>query len=335
MLARRALVWREAAWSLCWLATHLRRAITFSFSLGEVMGYLGARNYANGSRCGELHFKAHRPDNGDKVREVIMNYVSTSVRMSVAIVSLVCAGLANADTVNPLTGITGVSGTVQIGGQPQTGANYLNFGGIAPTTLSTVPPTLTSPDTLLSAPPLTISILGNAAAVQGSSFDVYAQPYLSGNNDLAFGGSTLSIAVADPTTYLTSGTTTATTPGALTLAFSTPETYFGLLWGSVDPYNTLQFYDGSTLVDTVTGTEILAADASIILGDTYDAAGTAYVNIDTSTPFTSVVAMSGDYNFEIDDIAWGGAGVPDSGVTIALLGGALAGLHALRHRMLK
>ncbi len=253
--------------------------------------------------------------------------------LAVGIVLLLGAETVIADTINPLTG-AGFTGTVQIGGQPQSGANYLNFGGITPSTLSTIPPTLTSSDTLLSGPPLTISILGNAAAVQGGSLDVYAQPYLSGNNGLAFGGSPLTTPVADPTTYLVAGTTSATTPGALTFAFTTSQTYFGLIWGSIDPYNTLQFYDGSTLIDTITGTEILAADGSIDASYTNGPAGTAYVNIDTDTPFTSVVATSGEYNFEIDDIAWGGS-VPDDGVTAALLVGALAGLQALRRKLIR
>ena len=40
----------------------------------------------------------------------------------------------------------------------------------------------------------------------------------------------------DTTTYLTTGI------GSVTLTLPGPEKYFGLLWGSVDTYNTLSFY---------------------------------------------------------------------------------------------
>ena len=34
----------------------------------------------------------------------------------------------------------------------------------------------------------------------------------------------------------------------MTLTMPCAEKYLGLLWGSVDAYNTLSFYDGSTLI---------------------------------------------------------------------------------------
>lgn len=64
---------------------------------------------------------------------------------------------------------------------------------------------------------------------QGSG-GLYAQPYGDDSNYMAVLGG-----------------------GAATIAYSTPKTNFGLYWGSVDTYNSLQFYDGSTLEATISG----------------------------------------------------------------------------------
>ena len=48
--------------------------------------------------------------------------------------------------------------------------------------------------------------------------------------------------------------------------------------------------------------------------------GTAYVNINTGSPFESVIATTGTTTFEIDNVAYGTASVPDGGLTAGLLG---------------
>jgi hypothetical protein len=79
-----------------------------------------------------------------------------------------------------------------------------------------------------------------------------------------------------------------------------PYTYFGLLWGSVDLYNTHTFYDAANaVVGTVTGGQINPAAT----GD-QGANGTFYVNITSTTPFTRVRATSSQYAFEFDNVAW-------------------------------
>ena len=94
---------------------------------------------------------------------------------------------------------------------------------------------------------------------------------------------------------------TADSAGSVTLQFPTLETYLGILWGSVDGYNSLSFYDGATLIGTVTGSDVMASPR----GD-QGANGTAYVNITATggSAFDRVVATSGGNAFEFDDVAF-------------------------------
>ncbi len=108
----------------------------------------------------------------------------------------------------------------------------------------------------------------------------------------------------------------------------------GLLWGSVDSYNTLSFYDGTTLLFNFTG-----LDVDSLANGNQGAAGTLYVNINSATPFDRVVASSSAYAFEFDNVALAVDpitlpvnGVPEPG-TLALLGlGLLAGITTRRRR---
>jgi hypothetical protein len=142
---------------------------------------------------------------------------------------------------------------------------------------------------------VTVTFSPDAAAVQGTT-GTYAEPYLSSNQGASFGQSN----GPDTTPYLTSGSTGSYANAAVTLTFPTAETYLGLLWGSVDNYNTLTFYNGLTPIGTVTS-------ASFDAGANGDQGvnGTYYVNITlTDEAFTSVVATSTQYAFEFDDVSY-------------------------------
>ena len=143
---------------------------------------------------------------------------------------------------------------------------------------------------------LVISSDGDAGPVSGNAFGIHAAPYLSGGNGLGFGpgGGTQANGV-DGTTYIfVDGS------GSVTLAFPTLETYLGILWGSVDSYNSLSFYNGAALIGTVTGSAVMASGS----GD-QGASGTTYVNITTTGgAFDRVVATSGGNSFEFDDVAF-------------------------------
>jgi hypothetical protein len=163
---------------------------------------------------------------------------------------------------------------------------------------------------------LTVSSTSGAAHSISGGTSQSAQPFLSGNNGVHFGQS----GGADSTIYLTTGI------GSLTLAFAAPTTYLGLLWGSVDSFNTLQLFSGNTLVGTVTGNTVTShADGN------QGASGTYYVNINSTLAFDRVVASSTSNAFEIDDVAFDPTAVPEP-LTLSLFGAGLLGLGMMRKK---
>jgi hypothetical protein len=155
---------------------------------------------------------------------------------------------------------------------------------------------------------ISVSFGGDGQAVQGSLSGVYAAPFLSNGSGKQFNDPNDG---PDTTTYLTTGT------GSVTLSLPGEEKYLGLLWGSVDTYNTLSLYDGSTLVGTITGSDVTSnAD-----GD-QSASGTFYVNINSTTSFDKIVATSTSNAFEFDNVAFNPTAVPEpSSIVLGLLGG--------------
>ena len=148
----------------------------------------------------------------------------------------------------------------------------------------------------------------------------YAPPYLSNNSGLLFDGQANG---ADATQYITSGKDGSSNPrAAATITFSGLQDYFGLLWGSVDLYNTLDFYNGNTLVGTITGGQINPTAT----GD-QGVNGTYYVNITSTLGFNKVVARSSEYAFEFDNIAYQRFVIPEPGTI--LIWSAFAGLGLL------
>lgn len=184
-----------------------------------------------------------------------------------------------------------------VGGAP-TGANYVNFDnlalGNAGGTSGGIGVSFTS---------------GDSEAVQGALSGRYAAPFLSGGNGTLFGDPANG---PDTTTYLSTGI------GSVTLTLPGLEKYFGLLWGSVDSYNTLKLYNGATLVGTVTGTDVTAS-----ANGNQGAAGTFYVNISDDLAFNTVKLISTQYAFEFDNVAYGSkTAIPEPGA-LAIFGASL------------
>lgn len=160
-----------------------------------------------------------------------------------------------------------------------------------------------------------VTLTGSAQVVQGSVPRQYAAPYISNSNAVLFGDNTVS--GPDSTRYLSTGHT-----GSITFTMPEPELYLGLLWGSVDPENTLTFYDArGNNIGSITGTDI----TSSANGDR-GAQGTYYVNITSTQSFSRVVATANGQVFEIDNLAYNATVPVPEASTYAML---LAGLGVL------
>ena len=227
--------------------------------------------------------------------------------------------LATSSTVQAIT----INGSV--GGAP-TGVNYLNFDDLTPGATGSL--SATGPDG-----PVTVNTYGNAQVASGALGGVYAAPYISGSNGFGFDSQTS--AGPDTTPYLTTGRTQD--GGAVLIEFPNDQRYLGLLWGSVDDYNALQFFDSAfSLVATVTGVDVIGSPN----GD-QGVNGTVYVNIDNVTPFRYVAFTSGQFAFEFDNVAYNSSpmttpeAMPEGGSMNAVFGLTLAGLAALTRKLRK
>jgi VCBS repeat-containing protein len=127
----------------------------------------------------------------------------------------------------------------------------------------------------------------------------------SGHAGVVHGGSAVSTApivgplpgVADATNYLSIGA-----GGTETITFATERNVFGLYWGTIDPYNTISFYHGTTLVVSYTGAEILPLFPDDSQG-LFSSNG--YVQFSGLGAFDRVVLNSSQDALEIDNISAG------------------------------
>jgi hypothetical protein len=234
---------------------------------------------------------------------------STQAFLSFTVSALAVSWLA----LQPAQATLSISGSV--GGAP-TGVTLDNLdslivGGASPQTTATG---------------IHISFDPDAAVVQGSLSGIYAAPFLSGGNGTGFGSPNQPNG-ADTTPYLTSGSTGSFSGAQMTLTLPAEEKYFGLLWGSVDAFNTLQFFDGATLVGTVTGSDVTASPN----GD-QGVNGTLYVNINSTLQFDKIVATSSQHAFEFDNLAYNPTPVVPEPASLALFASALTGLGLFRRR---
>jgi hypothetical protein len=261
-----------------------------------------------------------------------------SLLAGLAIVSLLGAGSVSAGLYSSysiagqpgnVSGTGTITGTVQVGGGALPGQTYQSFDSLSP-----------GQTTTFTSGSFSAAFTPNA----GEDAPGSANPVLTGNNNVFFEtpSSLTTGGVGDTTPWVATGY--AGDGGTITFNFGASENYLGLLWGSVDYQNGLTFWSGAngtgSIVGSLSGLALEDADLQINGGSpptegSTGVNGTVYVNIDTSAAFESVVASSGYTTFEIDNMAYGTTCVPDSGMTMTLLGGALVGLQALRRKMLK
>ena len=149
----------------------------------------------------------------------------------------------------------------------------------------------------------------------------YAPPYFSGSTAAFFGESPANGSDSSQYVAVWDG-------GSATLSFSTPQNYLGLLWGSVGWGDCLSFYDSANnVIGTVLGSDVLASNSSLEIF--WDQNGTGYVNITSTTAFSSVVAtQTATPSFEFDDVAY--AQVVPEPASLSLLIFGMFGINLLR-----
>lgn len=203
--------------------------------------------------------------------------------ISSAAMAVIASSAASAATVTLSTSLG------PIGGASVENFNELGLGAVSS------PTTLTGLDNAT----LTTSGAPTPAIVQGNNATVNIAPFPTGGVDTSnylsvFGGS------------------------SATFTLSHAANYLGLLWGSVDAYNTITFLDGSNnVLNTFTGTDFVTHNGN------QGAAGTFYANFVSSVPFLKVVLSSTANSFEVDDVAVSTVPLP---AALPLFGAALIGM---------
>jgi hypothetical protein len=191
--------------------------------------------------------------------------------------------VANATlTFNSLLGGNAPAGTSKFNFDDQTALPLGNVGGVVSS--------VSGPNATM-----TVSFVPDGQALAAAIQNVAAAPWLTPANGVGFGvGGGDQADGVDATTFLTTGTGV----GRAILTFA-PSKYFGLLWGSIDSYNSLDFYNGDTLIGTVTGSDVTSTP-----NGNQGAQGTRYVNIFSDATFNKVVMRSEQaYAFEFDNVA--------------------------------
>ena len=183
-------------------------------------------------------------------------------------------------------------------GDTITASLYSPFGGPSPVVIdldAITPPsqsTLTGTGYSIDFSP---GFSSNEGVVQGSASGAYAVPVAgvsAGQPEYLTGGygSPLTTDISASGNYLSTGL------GTITITFTDPHNSLVLLWGSIDTGNSVTLNDAENF--TATGTEIQAAAAGFVSNGYQGPGGSAWVAVDTDTPFTTATFTSSSISFE-------------------------------------
>ena len=204
--------------------------------------------------------------------------------LTVAAASFAAAGLANADSItaslySPLAPVGTTPTAVSLTGISAPSQSTINGSGYT----------------------VSFATDSNQGVVQGNGAGLHAVPVAG-----VTGGTTPQYLTGDygsakTTDVAASGNYFSTGLGTITYTFSTPQTSLALLWGSIDTGNSLTFNNSSNYV--VTGTAVQAAAGTIGGNGFQGPGGSAYVVVNTTTPFTMITATSNVVSFEFAGLA--------------------------------
>jgi hypothetical protein len=94
--------------------------------------------------------------------------------------------------------------------------------------------------------------------------------------------------------------------GSVQFNFSKPNNYFGLYWGSLDPYNSITFSYRGNSIGTFSGTEIADMLGLTADGHWSSPSSNRYVNFYTGgNPYDEVTLGTTNYAFEVANVAFG------------------------------
>lgn len=203
--------------------------------------------------------------------------------------------------------------TATAGGIPDGAAFFENFDSLAATGGTT-------------SKGITVSFSGKGAGTASlpNMSGYYSAPIIADGSAISFGNNQAQ--GPNETQYLTTG------KGQVIMELDQHQQYFGLLWASPDYHNLLSFYNGDTLLFSLTGLDVTSvADGNGV--------GSYYVNINSADYFNKVVASSTNYSFEFDNVALAYdpislpiKAVPEPGTLTLLSLGLLVGTIARRRR---
>lgn len=186
-----------------------------------------------------------------------------------------------------------------------------------------------------------ISVIGFEPNVDGAPGEVTFDGYLDGpqaafaipipGGTLAYNGAAIVQAVGNSSGAIPYPTDngdylSVKAGGVATFSFTSPYRTFGFQWGSIDAYNTIEFFLLGGSAGSFTGSQVV--NAPVAANGNQGLNGSAFVTFGGGL-FDTVVLTSTQNSFEIDNVS-----VSDGGMTLALLGLMLTGLACVRRKTL-